>query len=112
MHAQVPAGTRGKDIECVVSATEVRVGLRGQRPLLAGALHATVRCADSTWTLEDGRVELLLCKARAQHAWPAVLAGAAPLDPLTHDSMQKRMMLERFQQEVRSPPHPLPLRMC
>jgi hypothetical protein len=44
---------------------------------------------------------LLLSKAISHITWKSVVKGDDPLDPFTQQAMEKKMMLEKFQNEVR-----------
>lgn len=52
LYAMLPPATRAKDVQCVVTPTSVRIGLRGVAPLVAGAFPGAVRHADSVWSLD------------------------------------------------------------
>lgn len=49
---------------------------------------------------EDGELHVTLTKLEAGDPWPAVIKGHE-VDPLTQQKEQQRLMLERFQREVR-----------
>ncbi len=51
------------------------------------------------WTLEDGELSITLSKAHKAETWPSVFKGHEPLDAATTADVQKRMLLERFQEE-------------
>jgi hypothetical protein len=95
----LPAGTRAKQVLCVVTPDRLSIALQGQPPIVEGQLFAAVKAKDSVWTLEDGKLELVLPKAKKHEAWQAVLRGAAPADPLTQHEMEKKMLLEKFQRD-------------
>lgn len=57
--------------------------------------------SESTWTLEDGELHVTLSKLEAGAPWPAAIAGHEA-DALTRQREQQRLLLERFQREVRS----------
>jgi hypothetical protein len=50
---------------------------------------------------EDGVLHVTLQKSERGKLWQSALAGHTSLDPLSSEQEQKRLMLERFQQEVR-----------
>ena len=47
----VPDGTRGKFVDYKLTLSQVRVGLKGQAPMLDGKLLKRVKPEDSYWTL-------------------------------------------------------------
>lgn len=53
----LPAGTATRDVECTVTASRLRVGIRGAAvPILDGPLYAACRPTDAVWNVE-GRPE-------------------------------------------------------
>jgi hypothetical protein len=53
----LPAGTATRDVECAVTASRLRVGIRGAAaPILDGPLYAACRPTDAVWNVE-GRPE-------------------------------------------------------
>jgi hypothetical protein len=51
---------------------------------------------------EDRVMHVTLQKREKGQPWPSAIAGHAPLDPLKTEQEKQRLMLERFQEEVRS----------
>ena len=51
--------------------------------------------------VEDGELHVTLCKIAKGVSWNAVFAGDAALDAVVGEADRKRLMLERFQEEVR-----------
>lgn len=49
---------------------------------------------------EDGVMHVTLQKRDKGHAWPSPILGQGVLDPYSADLEQKRLMLQRFQEEV------------
>ena len=47
-------------------------------------------------------MHVTLQKREKGQPWPSAIAGHAPLDPLKTEQEKQRLMLERFQEEVRS----------
>ena len=47
----VPQGTRGKDLVVEIKKKNLKVGLKGQEPILDGDLCKEIKVDDSTWTL-------------------------------------------------------------
>lgn len=77
----VPAGTRGAGAAVSISKDRVEIGLKGQPPILAGALEAPVRPEDCFWSVVDGKaVEVTLTKADGMRWWAAVVTGEPALD--------------------------------
>lgn len=77
----VPAGTKSRQVDVVITATKLRVGLKGSTPLADGALFKKVKVDDSFWTLEDGnRVCVYLQKENQMEWWKTIVQGDAEID--------------------------------
>ncbi|GAA5893174.1 hypothetical protein JCM6882_003904 [Rhodosporidiobolus microsporus] len=77
----VPPGTKGKQLDVVIKKLYVKVGLKGQPPVIEGELAKEVRVDDSTWTLDDSReITLSLEKVNQQTWWPHVVTSAPKID--------------------------------
>ncbi|KAL4857728.1 hypothetical protein ACK3TF_002152 [Chlorella vulgaris] len=77
----VPAGTKGRTCDVSISRDKLRVGLKGQPPLLEGPLFAPVVPDECLWNLVDGRVvELTLQKADGMQWWRSVVRGEPEID--------------------------------
>jgi hypothetical protein len=50
--------------------------------------------------MEDDEAHIILQKAFKGDMWPAVFKGHGEVDPITHQEMQKKILMERFQEEV------------
>lgn len=48
---------------------------------------------------EDGEIHVTLQKMRKAETWSTAFAGHAPLDPLATEEEQRRILLQRFQEE-------------
>jgi hypothetical protein len=52
-------------------------------------------------TAESGEININLQKVDKGSTWDGALQGQGqPIDPMTKESIQKKIMLERFQEEV------------
>lgn len=107
MHLSPPAGVRAADLDICLCSRCVRVGLRhggtgggpAPPPFLCAAPGGQLSPPGCTWTLADGRLEIVLAKARRGEAWSAALAGHAPLDAAAAAADRRTLLLERFQAE-------------
>lgn len=102
VYIEVPEGVRSKMLDVRITASQLRIGLRGNPPFLDEPFQETVNSADSFWTLEDGVLHLSLTKGSKGVTWACLLQGHTVNDPLTASEVQKSLMLERFQAEVRA----------
>ncbi|GAQ86724.1 Nuclear distribution protein C [Klebsormidium nitens] len=99
VYIDLPSGVKAKQLDCDVLPNHLRVGIKGNPPYLDHALCEKVKKDSSFWTVEDGVLHVTLQKAERGKAWQSALAGHTSLDPLSSEQEQKRLMLERFQQE-------------
>ncbi|KAL8277360.1 hypothetical protein RQP46_010200 [Phenoliferia psychrophenolica] len=77
----VPAGSKGRDLVVEIRKKQLKVGLKGQPPIIEGELAKEVKVDDSTWTLEDSReISLHLEKVNQQTWWANVVTSAPPID--------------------------------
>ena len=56
-------------------------------------------CGQFSAVVDDGEIEINLQKVKKGETWNSALAGHEALDPFTKGEVQKKMMLERFQEE-------------
>jgi hypothetical protein len=52
------------------------------------------------YTTEDGELNITLQKREKGKTWASPIQGQGSLDPYAADQEQKRLMLQRFQEEV------------
>lgn len=72
----VPLGTKSKMIDVEIKNQHLRVGLKGQEPIVNAPLHKRVIVDDSFWTLEDNRdVAINLQKDNKMEWWKCVIEG-------------------------------------
>ena len=74
-------GVRARDCDVKVTRTGLRVGLKGQAPVLDGELEAPVQADDSFWNVVDGKaLEITLAKVDGMRWWKAPVVGAPEID--------------------------------
>jgi hypothetical protein len=61
-------------------------------------LGGMAKASESFWTLEDGTLHVSIEKGQEGETWQSALQGHE-LDTLTAQEDQKRLLLERFQNE-------------
>ncbi|KAF8525165.1 nuclear movement protein nudC [Hysterangium stoloniferum] len=77
----VPKGTRAKNLDIILQKKKLRVGLKGQDPILDGELCKDIKVEDSTWTLEDQQaIHIHLEKINKQQWWENVLTHHPKID--------------------------------
>lgn len=119
---QLPSQRAASFIVVDIEPTRLRVGLRGaDRYFIDEVTFDKVKVQESSWYLDDGRViTIVLAKAFRGQTWEGVLRGhqrrgdtssgdggdetgsgrvVESVDPVTKQAMQRRLLLERFQEE-------------
>ena len=71
----VPSGTKTKMLDVEISNKRLRVGIKGQPPMINGELHKRVVVDDSFWTLEDSDVVINFQKDNKMEWWKCVVVG-------------------------------------
>jgi len=71
----VPAGTKGRMCDVFISKTKLRVGLKGQAPVLEGELSEPVKTDDCLWNCDGVLIEVTLQKVDTMHWWKCVVKG-------------------------------------
>eukprot|EP00112_Aurelia_sp_Birch-Aquarium-sp1_P015299 Seg338.3 transcript_id=Seg338.3/GoldUCD/mRNA.D3Y31 product="NudC domain-containing protein 2" protein_id=Seg338.3/GoldUCD/D3Y31 len=97
----VAKGTSPKEIKCKIGSKTLSIIVKG-KTVLEGNLYGTVVADECLWTLEDRkelRVTLVKVNRDASNCWKALLDNQYPVDPWTLNEMEKKLVLERFQNE-------------
>eukprot|EP00743_Colponemidia_sp_Colp-15_P003072 GILK01003320.1.p1 GENE.GILK01003320.1~~GILK01003320.1.p1 ORF type:complete len:183 (+),score=22.84 GILK01003320.1:52-549(+) len=94
-----PPGVRQKDLDIKIEPRRLSVGLRGNPPFLQEEFQGLVKTSESFWMIEDGELHINLQKSAKGETWLAALKGHQALDSFTQSEVQKKLMLERFQEE-------------
>ncbi|KAJ6347712.1 hypothetical protein OIU76_004239 [Salix suchowensis] len=101
-----------------IKKKSLKVGLRGQSPILDGELFETIKVGDCIWNLEDQKtVSVLLTKCDRMNWWKYLLKGGpeidvqkaepepsrlSDLDPETRSTVEK-MMFDQKQEQLGLP---------
>nr|ACG26407.1 nudC domain-containing protein 2 [Zea mays] len=88
MYIELPKGVPTKLFHCNIQASHVEHDLT----------HP-VKTDSSFWTIEDGEMHITLQKREKGKTWSSPIQGQGILDPYAADQEQKRLMLQRFQEE-------------
>lgn len=75
------------------------MGIKGNPPFLDEDLGGQVKASESYWMIEDDELHIQLQKMYKAETWGAACKGHAQMDPLTQSEVQKKILLERFQEE-------------
>jgi hypothetical protein len=88
------------DFEIKIEPQHLLVKLRGSVDrFLDHDLGGLCLADESFWMMEDGELHIQLAKAKKAQVWPCALRGHQTLDPYVSDETNKKIMLERFQEE-------------
>jgi hypothetical protein len=78
---EVPSGTKSRQVAVEITASKLKVGLRGGETIVDGPLFNRVKVDDSFWTLEDGnRICVYLQKENQMEWWKTVIQGDAEIN--------------------------------
>eukprot|EP00906_Rhabdomonas_costata_P009220 RCo013067 len=74
----LPPGTKAKQLAVEITRSHISAGLKGQTPTLSGAPYKPVKADGSTWSVNDGCLNITLSKVNpttsATDFWARVLA--------------------------------------
>nr|AFN42821.1 NUDCD2-like protein [Marsilea vestita] len=95
----LPKEVPRKLFTCTIRTNHIEVGIKGNPPYLNHDLAGPVKLDSSFWTIEDDTLHIFLQKREKGQPWPSAILGQGELDPYTADKEQRRLMLQRFQEE-------------
>ncbi|KAI4127029.1 MAG: hypothetical protein LQ347_004763 [Umbilicaria vellea] len=119
----VPGNLKGRDLDVVIAKKKLKVGVKGQSPIIDGDLPKEIHVDESTWTLEtlssssSKEISLHLDKVNKMEWWPHVVTSAPKIDTskITPEnsklsdldgetrSMVEKMMYDQRQKEMGRP---------
>jgi hypothetical protein len=92
-------GQQMPKLDIKITPTHLSVGLIGLPPYLSEDFTSKVKASESLWSLEDDEIIITLEKALKAETWLGVFKGHEQINPFQKEEMQKKMLLERFQEE-------------
>ncbi|XP_047953355.1 protein BOBBER 1-like isoform X2 [Salvia hispanica] len=111
VYVHVPPGTKPSLIVCEIKKNHLKVGVKGQPPVIDGELFNSVKVDDCFWSLEDRKfLSIVLTKQDGKEWWKYVVKGEpeidtrkaepepsfiADLDPETRSTVDKVMFDQR-----------------
>lgn len=114
VNVPVPEGTKSRFVVCEIKKDRLKVGLKGQPPIIDGELYKPVKVDDCFWSIEDGKaLSILLTKHNQMEWWKSVIKGdpevdtqkvepenskLSELDPETRQTVEKMMFDQRQKQ--------------
>ncbi len=96
---QLKPGQPMPKLDIKITPTHLTVGLKDYPPYLSEDFSQNVKASESLWTLEDGEIVITLEKAIKGDTWMSVFKGQEVINPMQKEEIQKKMLLERFQEE-------------
>ncbi|OMO88389.1 HSP20-like chaperone [Corchorus capsularis] len=111
VNVPVPSGTRSRFVVCEIKKNHLKVGLKGQPPVIEGELYQAVKPDDCYWSIEDNSsISVLLTKHNQMEWWKSLVKGdpeidtqkvepetskLSDLDPETRQAVEKMMFDQR-----------------
>ncbi|XP_027338843.1 protein BOBBER 1 [Abrus precatorius] len=111
VNVPVPNGTKSRFVICEIKKNHLKVGLKGQPPIIEGELHRPVKPDDCYWSIEDqSAISILLTKHDQMEWWKCLVKGdpqidtqkvepenskLSDLDPETRQTVEKMMFDQR-----------------
>jgi hypothetical protein len=92
-------GQQAPKIEVKFTPTHLSFGLKGLPCYLDEDLMHKVKSSESFWQMDDGEITITLIKAIKAETWLSVFKNHDQLNHFQKEEMQKKMLLERFQEE-------------
>lgn len=81
LYLPVKVGIKSRDVDVKITSSSLRVGIKGEAPILDGKLHDRVKSDDCTWTLVDNKqVHVYLEKYDSMKWWSCVVQGEKEID--------------------------------
>ncbi|XP_057774223.1 protein BOBBER 2-like isoform X2 [Salvia miltiorrhiza] len=97
----VPPGTKSRFIACEIKKNHLKVGIKGQTPVIDGDLFQSVKVDDCFWSLEDQKsISILLTKQNQMEWWKYLVKGEPEID--TQKAEPENSKLSDLDPETRS----------
>ncbi|XP_011006349.1 PREDICTED: protein BOBBER 1-like isoform X2 [Populus euphratica] len=77
----VPSGTKSRFVVCDIKKNHLKVGLKGQPPIVEGELFKPIKVDDCYWSIEDqNTISILLTKHDQMDWWKSLVKGDPEID--------------------------------
>ena len=96
---QLKPGQQIPKLDIKITPTHLTVGIKDLPPYLSEDFSQNIKASESLWSLEDGEIIITLEKAIKGNTWESVFKGQEKINPLQKEEVQKKMVLERLQEE-------------
>ena len=101
IYVKPPPGVTPDMIDCKLTPSHLRLGLRGNPPFLDEPTGGPIIAKESHFYMVDGEITVAMSKMRKGETWGTALGGRGQVDPFTRQEIQRELMIERFQEESR-----------
>jgi len=81
------------------TSTHVSIGIKGLPPYLDEDLSSKIKASESFWLLDNEEITITLIKVFKAETWTSVFKRHEQMNFLQKEEAQKKMLLERFQEE-------------
>ncbi|KAJ9168182.1 hypothetical protein P3X46_019741 [Hevea brasiliensis] len=77
----VLVGTKSRFVVCDIKKNHLKVGLKGQPPIIEGELYKPIKVDDCYWSIEDqNTISILLTKHDQMEWWKCLVKGDPEID--------------------------------
>ncbi|KAJ7943933.1 protein BOBBER 1-like [Quillaja saponaria] len=76
----VPTGTKSRFVVCEIKKNSLKVGLKGENPIIDGELFEGVKPDDCFWSLEDNKAISILMTKGKDDWWKSLFKGGPEID--------------------------------
>jgi hypothetical protein len=103
IYIEQPPNVNRKMLEVNITPNHLTVGIKGTDPYIDEDTGGMVIVKESMWMIDEGEIIINLQKMAKAEAWDCALKGRTgeTIDPLTKEEVKKKILLERFQEEVK-----------
>lgn len=111
VNVPVPNGTKSRFVTCEIKKNHLKVGIKGQPPIIDGELYKSIKPDECYWSIEDqSTLSILLTKHDQMDWWKCLVKGdpeintqkvepesskLGDLDPETRQTVEKMMFDQR-----------------
>eukprot|EP00927_Polykrikos_kofoidii_P067485 TRINITY_DN62976_c0_g1_i1.p1 TRINITY_DN62976_c0_g1~~TRINITY_DN62976_c0_g1_i1.p1 ORF type:complete len:174 (+),score=39.63 TRINITY_DN62976_c0_g1_i1:104-625(+) len=99
IYIQPPPGVTKYMLDIKIEPRHLKVGIKGNPPFLNEEVFSVCEVDASFWMIEDGELHIQLQKVHKGETWASALKGHGSLDMFSEQEVNKKLMLERFQEE-------------
>ncbi|CAM9933389.1 unnamed protein product [Choristocarpus tenellus] len=90
VYADVPAGTRSRDVKCNIGARKLHLSVKGgSGPIIEGQMPGAVSRDGSLWSLVDGNTVVISLEKAQKNWWRSIVEGDPEIDATQVDSTCK-----------------------